>query len=208
MDSSSMGFRKERLQRFLFKGFLRMTKLKLRTESAYEGFLAIKKAIFHPISMLSRKSPPSQTMEYMERGDSVSVLVKRGDEFVILKQFRIGNFIREGEASVYSNVAGMVDKGETPKEAALRELSEELGVVPSLIEELGIYYPSAGGSTERMTFFFAEIPSSAYPNPKDREIHSWELVSEKEYRTMIVENKITSMQMVTAFLLAEEKWYF
>lgn len=185
-----------------------MMKMKPRIETAYSGFLTIKKAFFHTVDLIRKDNPPSQIMEYMERGDSVSVLVRQGKDFIILKQFRIGNFIREEEASVFSNVAGMVDEGETPAQAALRELQEELGVKPLRIEELGTFYPTSGGSTERMTFFFAEIHPSVEPNPQDREIHKWLRISEKEYRTMIVKNQITSMQMATAFMLAEEKYCF
>ena len=179
-----------------------------RIETAYNGFLGIKRAFFSSLDMLRKDAPPSQVMEYMERGDSVSVLVQQGKDFIVLKQFRIGNFIREDETSVYSNVAGMVDSGETASEAAIRELKEELGVEPCYIEELGTYYPSAGGTTERMTFFFAKISEDAVPNPQEKEIHDWSKISEKEYRRLVTSGEMKSMQSVTAFLLAEEKWCF
>jgi len=57
--------------------------------------------------------------------------------------------------------AGTVDKGETPEEAAVRELREETGLIveTSMLEKIaGPYYPSVGGTSERVTLFFAALP--------------------------------------------------
>ena len=179
-----------------------------RIENVYNGFLSIKKALFSVMEMSNKYSPPCQTMEYMERGDAVSMLVKRGDEFVVIKQFRIGNFIRHGENSSYSNPAGMIDRNETPMDAAVRELKEELGVEPTFIENLGTFFPSCGGSTEQITFFYVEVDEGCHIRPQDSEVHDWDFITEKQYREMIRNNEFKSMQMATAFLLAEEKWCF
>lgn len=182
-------------------------KLPEKVNTVYNGFLQVKKLTFSRLDMLLGDAPPSREMEYMERGDSVSVLVRRGNNLIVLKQFRVGNFVREGKTSVYSNVAGMVDAGETAYQAAHRELQEELGLVAHEMFELGSFYTSPGGTTERMTFFLAEVTMDQEPKPQDREIHSCEEITIKEYRDAILEGRITSLQMASAFMLAEERWY-
>lgn len=56
--------------------------------------------------------------------------------------------------------AGMIDSGETPERAAVRELKEETGIV---IDEASLkpvlpFFPSIGGSTEGLHLFFADLP--------------------------------------------------
>ncbi len=55
--------------------------------------------------------------------------------------------------------AGIIDEGESRREAALRELKEETGIVipDGSLEEIATYYPSVGGSTEQLTSFIAHV---------------------------------------------------
>jgi ADP-ribose pyrophosphatase len=52
--------------------------------------------------------------------------------------------------------AGIVDDGETPEEAARRELAEETGLRGGTWEELRLVHPSPGLLHERLTLFLAE----------------------------------------------------
>ena len=44
--------------------------------------------------------------------------------------------------------AGGIEEGESPSEAAVRELREECGLVPEELVDLGLVYPSAGSTDE------------------------------------------------------------
>lgn len=71
------------------------------------------------------------------------------DAVLLVEQFRIGHFAR-GDAKVWSlePVAGIIDPGETPQEAARREAMEEAGLdLDRLIPVCGSY-PSPGTSSE------------------------------------------------------------
>jgi ADP-ribose pyrophosphatase YjhB (NUDIX family) len=59
----------------------------------------------------------------------------------------------------YECPAGVIDQGETPIEAALRELKEETGFMakPKHLLPLGATFPSVGGCTERLHLFIASV---------------------------------------------------
>jgi hypothetical protein len=55
--------------------------------------------------------------------------------------------------------AGVIDEGEEPSKAALRELREETGIIlpEDRLEKVAGYYPSIGGSTEFITAYIARM---------------------------------------------------
>ena len=55
--------------------------------------------------------------------------------------------------------AGAVDDGETPAEAAAREVREETGWRPGPVEHLVTYQPSNGLSDQRFNVFLARAPT-------------------------------------------------
>lgn len=71
------------------------------------------------------------------------------DTILLVEQFRVGSFVR-GDMNPWmlEPVAGMIDAGETPIEAAIRECAEEANVTPHHVELMFAAYPSPGGSTE------------------------------------------------------------
>ncbi len=72
------------------------------------------------------------------------------------------------EPGMWECVAGMIDPGEVPREAAVRELQEELGatVSPEAMRELGPWaYPSPGMIGERHVFFHVKVDPSALTTP-------------------------------------------
>lgn len=167
----------------------------------YDGFLKIKSMEFdHTTDEI-----PRTNWEFMERGDSVVILVNIKDtkNFVVLQQFRIGDFVREGKTLSYSNPAGMIDDGETPMQAAIRELKEEIGADPVSITYLGRALPSAGGSTEVTHMFFAQVEDDEFEAIDKSEGITTSIISEKLYSAMIDNGTISSMQMQHLFLRAE-----
>jgi len=66
-------------------------------------------------------------------------------------------FVRHRERSSWEMVSGHIEAGESPGQAALRELSEEAGVVNSTLEALCDYEVEAKGKTEYGRFFATEV---------------------------------------------------
>ncbi len=100
--------------------------------------------------------------EHLERGDAVAMLLydPQCDEVLLIEQFRIGPAVRKDEAWLIEVVAGMVDAGEDPGEAARREAVEEAGYEPFRIEYLGRYYSTPGGSSERIDLYLGLVDKS------------------------------------------------
>ena len=71
-----------------------------------------------------------------------------GDRYLIEREYRVGS-----NRFAYGLPAGLMDAGENPEQAALRELSEETGTVPDNLsairfDHVGAYYSSEGMTDE------------------------------------------------------------
>lgn len=71
-----------------------------------------------------------------------------GDRYLIEREYRIGS-----HRFAYGLPAGLMDAGEDPEQAALRELSEETGIVPddtqsARFDHVGAFYSSEGMTDE------------------------------------------------------------
>ena len=62
-------------------------------------------------------------------------------------------------------IAGMIDSGETPEEAARREVEEETGLSISALQHITTFYPSPGGSSELIFLYYSEV--SGEPTNRD-----------------------------------------
>lgn len=71
------------------------------------------------------------------------------DRVLLVEQFRVGVFARGAPRPwMLEPVAGLVDPGETPEEAARREAEEEAGITLGPLERVAGTYPSPGASSE------------------------------------------------------------
>lgn len=98
------------------------------------------------------------------RRDSVAIAVfaMRGarPQVLLREQFRYGAYVATGVTSTFELVAGVLDPGETPAQAAARELAEETGIDadPSAMTPLGPeFFALPSILTERVFPFAAEV---------------------------------------------------
>ena len=66
-------------------------------------------------------------------------------------------FVRHRDRQTWEMPAGHIEPGETPNRAAVRELSEEAGVVNSSLTHLCDYSVTAGGNTGYGRLYLAEV---------------------------------------------------
>lgn len=113
-----------------------------------------KYRVFAVRRMLVRTPDGRQTEEYhvIERPDSVQVVALTTDgQVLMVEQERHGTL----ETSL-EFVAGLIDEGESPAQAAARELEEETGYHVGELQPLGWYYTDPAILTNKVTVFLAE----------------------------------------------------
>jgi ADP-ribose pyrophosphatase len=84
----------------------------------------------------------------VEHPESVVLVVVRSGELVCVRQTRPGASERTLELP-----SGKLEPGESPEEAARRELAEECGLTAGSLEALGSFWVVPAYSTERMHVF-------------------------------------------------------
>ncbi|NCO85198.1 MAG: NUDIX domain-containing protein [Rhodobacterales bacterium] len=80
------------------------------------------------------------------------------DRVLLVEQFRAGP-ARRGDRNPWclEPVAGMIDAGETPEQAALRETVEEAGLTLDRLEPIFSFYASPGSSTDHFYCFLGLV---------------------------------------------------
>ena len=128
-------------------------------------------------------------------------------EIILIQQFRHGTLNRNHNPIMLEIVAGMIDKGETPIEAAQRECIEETGCVAKNISEIFSYYPAPGSSESYYHFFFAEV--DAFEGEKIMgEINENEDILVKSYPIKIVREFLKEKKINNAATLLALQWFF
>ena len=96
--------------------------------------------------------------------------------------------------------AGMLEPGEDPAAAAVRELAEETGYRAARVEPLLTLHPSPGILTEEMTVYLASGLSPGEPSREAGEEIANVLAPVDEALAMIADGRITDAKTVAAIL--------
>ena len=99
--------------------------------------------------------------EQFVRHDAVCVLPydPQRDCVVLIEQFRVGALDKSLNPWLIELVAGLIDKDEQPEQVARREAVEEAGLELAELWPLTQYYPSPGGSDERVHLYVGRCDS-------------------------------------------------
>ena len=115
----------------------------LSTNKIYEGNISFRIDRFEVNNKMIEK-------EIIEHSPSVGVVpIQHGTHVLFVSQYR-----HAAKKYTLEIPAGKVEEGETPKQAALREMREEIGYVGKLVPIMR-WYLSPGYSTELMYVFVA-----------------------------------------------------
>jgi ADP-ribose pyrophosphatase len=139
-----------------------------------QDFFKVEEALVSFEKFDGTMSPVVRRLNF-ERGDSVAALLHdtARDTTLFVSQFRYPCYAK-GRPWLTEIVAGAIDEGETPEAAARREIREETGYEVDNIEPITTFFVSPGGSSERITLYYATVSGA----PPDGE-HSG-LASENE----------------------------
>lgn len=133
----------------------------LQKNVLFEGWSRIVEYVFHYRDSKGRDS--DRSWEVCERPEAASVLVYDRDlgRFVLVRQFRVPVFALGGrDGFLLEAAAGLVDDGETPREAAIREAREETGYAVGELIPVSAMIPAPGILTEVVHCFAAIADSS------------------------------------------------
>ncbi len=97
-------------------------------------------------------------------GSAVMMPVDDKGRILLVKQFRL-----PARKYLWELPAGRIDKGETPLQAAKRELIEETGYRAKRWTKLVSYWPSPGFLAEKMTLYLAEELTAGEQKPVEDE---------------------------------------
>ena len=95
--------------------------------------------------------------EVLDHGPVVAVLAYDPDrrQALLARQWRAGLLLTGDDPFLLETCAGLIDTGETPPQAAIREAEEELGLHLETVRKVGEVYPSPGALTEKIHLFLA-----------------------------------------------------
>lgn len=109
---------------------------------------------------------PEQRRLVFERGDAVAIMLLNVDtqSVVMVNQFKVPSLIgrrrddpKATDGWVTEATAGMIDPGETPEQAIIRETKEETGYRISNPQLISKFFSSPGGTSERIFLYFAKV---------------------------------------------------
>jgi ADP-ribose pyrophosphatase len=168
---------------------------KIRSKIIFSG--KIIKLYLDDVMLPNKKSA---TREKVSHPGAVGIVpVNKKGEVVLVEQFRypVG-------AALLEIPAGKLDKGEDPKDCAVRELHEEVGAVGGRLIHLVTFYTSPGFADEILYLYLALGFKRKENNLDDDEfLHVYEMDLEKTI-TLIKKGKIKDAKTIIGVLLARD----
>jgi ADP-ribose pyrophosphatase len=125
----------------------------------YDGFFKLDRAFLRYEKFDGSMSDTVERLLF-DRGDSVAVLPydEASDEVLLVQQYRYPAYVNDGPGWLWEAVAGMREQG-NPAAVARQELLEEAGYEVERLEHIMTFYPSPGGSSERICLYLGYIGS-------------------------------------------------
>jgi ADP-ribose pyrophosphatase len=128
-------------------------------------------------------------------GSAVMMPVDERGRILLVKQFRL-----PAEDYLWEIPAGRIDDGETPLQAAKRELQEETGFKARRWTKLLEYYPSPGYVAEKMTLFAAQELTAGDAKPMDDERIEMRWFTPRELDEWIRSGKMRDGKTIAGYL--------
>ncbi|MCC5807620.1 MAG: NUDIX hydrolase [Opitutales bacterium] len=131
----------------------------------------------------------------------VAVALTPDGEIVLVRQFRFGV-----NDFTWELPAGLIDPGETPAAAAVRELEEETGHVGRVGHSLGVLHPNPALQANRCHFVLIRdaVPHGEIGGDPNEETAA-RTVTLPEFRAWIREGRVTHALAVAAVALLDDR---
>ena len=128
-------------------------------------------------------------------GSVVVLPILPGKKILLIRQYRHAT-----RQYMWELVAGRIDAGEEPKQAAARELIEETGYRAKKLRIFLDVFPTPGFLEERMYILIAEGLTAGEATPEEDERITAKAFTRKEVEKMIRTNKIRDAKTIAGVL--------
>ena len=129
-------------------------------------------------------------------GSAVMMPVDERGRVLLVKQFRL-----PARKYLWELPAGRMDAGETPLQAAKRELREETGLRATKWTKLASYWASPGFLAEKMNLFLAEDLTTGEQSPMEDERIEMKWFTSKELGDLIDAGNVEDGKTLIGYLL-------
>lgn len=155
----------------------------LKRETCFQGFYKLDRLHLRH-RQFSGSMGPQLSRELFVRHDAVCVLPydAQRDCVVLIEQFRVGAMDKVANPWLIELVAGLIDKDEEPEDVARREAIEEADLSLGALWPITTYFPSPGGSDERVHLYVGRCDSQGAggvhglaEEGEDIRVHVWPL---------------------------------
>jgi ADP-ribose pyrophosphatase len=165
----------------------------LDSQHVYRG-----RAIDVRVDSVVKPNDTKTTREVVEHVDCVVILpIDSQGNILLVRQFR-----HAVDKELLELPAGSIDPGETPVEAATRELREETGYKPGKLEKLGGFYSAPGYCTEYLHFFRATQLEKSPLTAEDTEEIELVPVGPADVPGLIATGRICDAKTIAGFRIA------
>ena len=128
-------------------------------------------------------------------GSAVMMPIDERRRVLLVKQYRL-----PARRFMWELPAGRVDEGETPLQAAKRELVEEAGLRAKKWTKLAEFFPSPGFLAEKMTIYTARDLTQGEAKPMEDERIETKWYTAREIDQLIQSGKIIDAKTMIGFL--------
>ena len=128
-------------------------------------------------------------------------------KILLLKQFRAGVIARNYDPLTTEIVAGIIDEGETPEQAAIRECLEETGCKVKKLINIYSYFPAPGSSESYYHLFLGEINSFEGERILGQDDENEDILV-KSFDLEEVKDLLNNNKIINGVTLIALQWFF
>jgi ADP-ribose pyrophosphatase len=153
------------------------------------------------VDTIRKESGEVTTREIIEHNPCIAVIpLDADDNIIFVRQFR-----RAATRDLLEIPAGGIEPGETPEEATVREMQEEVGLKPNTLVRLGGAYSTPGFSDEYLHLFLATDLEPGHLVAEDTDEIEVVRVPLEDVPALVTAGRIEDAKTLAALYLLESR---